>query len=227
MSHQPRLDHQGVRHPIRHIGLLGGTFDPPHHGHLLPLQEILAQLPLDAIWLLPNHIPPHKAGTHASAGQRLDMVSLLCGDNPKLSPCAIELERASPSYTVDTLERLQQLHPDCRFYFIMGMDSFLNLPHWHRWQALFELCHIILCERPGWQLDTTHTMAALLSERGRSADAGLPQTDSGAVIEVPITDQPWSSTEIRAALKHGELPNGAMPKAVGDYIRHHRLYRHP
>ncbi|QSX36329.1 nicotinate-nucleotide adenylyltransferase [Shewanella sedimentimangrovi] len=226
MSQQQTLDNQRVRPPIRHIGLLGGTFDPPHHGHLLPLQEILAQLPLDSIWLLPNHIPPHKAGTHASAGQRLDMVSLLCGDNTRLSPCTIELERTSPSYTVDTLERLRHKHPDCRFYFIMGMDSFLSLPQWHRWQSLFDLCHLILCERPGWQLDEAQPMMAQLQARGQKAEAGLPQADCGAVIEVPITEQSWSSTEIRAALRHGELPDGAMPKAVGDYIRHHRLYRH-
>ncbi|MFV7772609.1 MULTISPECIES: nicotinate-nucleotide adenylyltransferase [Shewanella] len=211
------------------IGLLGGTFDPIHYGHIKPLLEVQQALGLDEVWLMPNHIPPHKSETRTATRHRLAMAQLVCQQYPQLKLCDIEAKRNTPSYSVDTLNQLRLAHPQDQLVFIMGMDSFVTLPSWYRWQQLLELCHIAVCQRPGWSLADAPQMAQLLGER--SADkpaldnATTTEQFSGLIFPVTITPQPYSSTEIRQQLRqHAPAPD-AIPQAVIDYIDAHRLYR--
>nr|WP_250885764.1 nicotinate (nicotinamide) nucleotide adenylyltransferase [Shewanella jiangmenensis] len=185
--------------PVRHTLLLGGTFDPPHQGHIAPLLTLLRQWPFDDCWLMPNRIPPHKPGPHASNADRLAMLQSLCALHPALSVCELELERDEPSYTVATLTQLGELYPERRFYFVMGMDSFLNLPLWYKWQSLFSLCHILLCARPGYRLEPEHPMAKVLKERAYPAIA-LQENTNQKCTEQTSTEQ--TSTEQTSAAQN-------------------------
>ncbi|QYJ96829.1 nicotinate-nucleotide adenylyltransferase [Shewanella alkalitolerans] len=211
------------------IGILGGTFDPIHYGHIKPLLEVQAALGLDEVWLMPNHIPPHKDGTNTSTQHRLAMAQLVCQQYPQLKLCDIEANRDQPSYSVETLKHLRQTHGQDQLVFIMGMDSFVGLPSWYHWRQLFDLCHIAVCQRPGWTLADDSEMAALLNTR-RADKAGLDKAAesdcyAGLIFPVTIIPQPYSSTEIRRQLAQNQLAPDAMPQAIADYIAAHQLYR--
>lgn len=208
----------------RHTALLGGTFDPPHFGHIRPLLDVLKHWPLQDCWLLPNHIPPHKPGTHASPKARLQMIDALCREFPAFSLCDVELRRDEPSYTVNTLRQLRELYPDRVFYFVMGMDSFLSLDKWFEWQQLFELCHLVVCARPGYQLAADHGMAEVLANR-QHTEADLPAEDSGKVLITDIREQDISSTDIRTALAERRDIRQLVPESVARVIETQGLYR--
>lgn len=206
-----------------HIGILGGTFDPIHYGHIRPAIEVQAQLGLDQVWLMPNHIPPHKAGTHTSTEDRLAMVGLVTEDYPQLALCAIEAQRNSPSYSAETLAQLVEEYPQHTFVFIMGTDSFVNLDKWHCWQSLFDYCHIAVCERQGWQLAPNSQMAQQLKQR-QITTAALKHQRCGGIVLASITQQPYSSTSIRAHLAENQTIDDALPTSVSQYIKQHNLY---
>ncbi|MCL1058239.1 nicotinate-nucleotide adenylyltransferase [Shewanella gelidimarina] len=205
------------------IGILGGTFDPLHFGHLRPAMEVQQQLELDGIWLMPNHIPPHKNSTHVSTDDRLAMAQAVCNEFPQLQLCAIEASRETPSYTVTTLTALKQQYPMHEFYFLMGMDSFLGLQSWYQWQSLFDLCHLVVCQRPGWKLSDEHPMQMVLAQQS-AITAVESQPKTGGIFCVSITEQPFSSTQIRADISKGLSVDEALPTSVQLYIKQHRLY---
>lgn len=212
------------------IGILGGTFDPIHFGHIRPALEVKAKLNLECIWLMPNHIPPHKQTTNTSTAHRLAMVSQVCDIYPELVLCDIEIRRDTPSYTVTSLEALTQAYPQHEFYFIMGMDSFMQLESWYRWQDLFNLCHIVLCQRPGWTLDDESNMAKLLGERSKTRPeieqkTGLMQHNTGHIFPVEIAEQDVSSTEIREKIRLGDDLSQRLPPSIIAYIKDNNLYR--
>lgn len=223
------------------IGLMGGTFDPVHYGHLKPAAEVKARLELDKLWLLPNHIPPHKAKATASSEQRLAMLKLACDEFPDMDICDIELKRNAPSYSVATLEALQQAFPGAEFQFIMGTDSLLSLPSWHQWQRLFSLCNLVVCQRPDWHLpkdaeiqtelaqrgcSVTQALAARASDDENGENNGIKNVQYGKIISLPVEPQPFSSTAIRRAIAAGDINacRAAMPKAVLEYIVANHLY---
>ena len=145
------------------IGILGGTFDPIHIGHLRPAIEARGALGLAEVRLLPNHIPPHRANPLCSSEQRLAMVRLAAADNPGFVVDERELRRDTPSWTIDTLVELRSELPDTPLCFLMGMDSLLGLPGWHRWQELLDYAHLVVSCRPGWQPDYPVQVAELLA----------------------------------------------------------------
>ncbi|MFT5789676.1 MAG: nicotinate-nucleotide adenylyltransferase [Shewanella sp.] len=205
------------------IGILGGTFDPLHFGHIRPAIEVQQQLELDEVWLMPNHIPPHKSSTHVSTDDRLAMAQAVCDQFPQLKLCSIEANRDTPSYTVTTLAALKLQYPMHEFYFLMGMDSFLGLQSWYQWQSLFDLCHLVVCQRPGWQLADNHPMQTVLTQHSaETAVDTMPKT--GSIFRVSITEQPFSSTQIRANITKGLSVDEALPTSVQLYIKQHRLY---
>ncbi|MCG9697417.1 nicotinate-nucleotide adenylyltransferase [Shewanella sp. Isolate11] len=210
------------------IGILGGTFDPIHFGHINPVLEVKQALELDQIWLMPNHIPPHKQQPNSTTAHRLAMAHLVCQQYPELKLCDIEVKRDSPSYSVTTLQTLKQQQPQDQLLFIMGMDSFINLPSWYQWQQLLDLCHIVVCQRPGWSLSDNPKMQQLLNrhygDKNALAAAQAQQQSSGLILPVTITEQPYSSTEIRQQLANNQLQDDAIPTVVSDYIRQHNLY---
>ncbi len=132
------------------IGILGGTFNPVHIGHLLMAQAVREACGLDRVLLMPCHTPPHKAcGVLAAAEDRLAMVRLAVADDPGLGVCTLELERGGISYAVDTMTAFRARNPCCEPHFIVGMDSLRELHLWYRVQDLLQLCTFIVVERPG------------------------------------------------------------------------------
>lgn len=208
------------------IGILGGTFDPIHLGHINPALEVKQQLNLDQIWLMPNHIPPHKKTTVVSSHHRLEMVKLVCLQYPEFELCDIEIKRDTPSYSVTTLSLLTELYPDEEFFFIMGMDSFVQLPLWYQWKSLFNLCHIALCQRPGWTIDTHSEMTKELLFRQANTDYLTSNSHSkhGRIFCINSQLVDISSTEVRQRLAQNIDISTALPQTTIDYIRQHQLY---
>ncbi|MBQ4891486.1 nicotinate-nucleotide adenylyltransferase [Shewanella sp. MMG014] len=213
------------------IGLLGGTFDPIHLGHIKPALEVLHQLNLDKIWLMPNHIPPHKQSTTVNSQHRLAMTQAVCELYDEFALCDIEINRDTPSYSVATLALLKQQYPQHQFYFIMGTDSFIQLPTWYRWQSLFDLCHIVVCQRPGWQLTAEHPMASVLADNQLVSTTAL----TGKIYPIEVQPQDISSTQIRQLLSNLTVEerqdsnnaqlNALLPEVIQQYICQHSLYQ--
>ena len=212
------------------IGILGGTFDPIHYGHIRPAIEVKHALALDKILLMPNHIPPHKHQPNLTTAQRLNMVADICSQLDSFELCDIEAKRDTPSSTVVTLEQLKSLHPEDELFFIMGMDSFLQLKSWYEWQRLFDFAHLVVCQRPGWQLDAAHPMQQILTARSQAhqktheGHAKNTHKNSGQIFPVTITPQDISSTQIREQLAKGEIPADLLMPITLDYIQNQRLY---
>jgi nicotinate-nucleotide adenylyltransferase len=196
------------------IGVLGGSFDPIHYGHLALAQEAAWALGLARVLLVPAARQPLKAEGHgATPEQRLAMVALACADNPLLKPCDIEVRRAGPSYTVDTLRELrEQLGEAAGLVFILGVDALHELPRWRGAAELAELCRFAAMSRPGVATDLGAVERALPALRGRVTLIGGPG------LEI-------SGTELRRRLAGGMPVRYQLPDAVLDYIERHGLYR--
>ena len=210
------------------LGLLGGTFDPIHHGHLRLAEEAWDGLGLDSVLLIPAGSPPHRNTPRTSAEHRLAMVQLAAEANDHLKVDAAEVRAEGPSYTVLSLERLRALHgPDQPLVLLVGADAFLGLATWHRWKDIFTLAHIAVATRPSHVLEVEHMAPALAEEfqqrlhRGASA---LQEAPAGYIVPFGITPLDISATAIRAALSTGRSPRYLLPEAVVDYIGRHQLY---
>ena len=215
-------------HPL---GLLGGTFDPIHDGHLELAREVRAALALSAVRLLPAGDPPHRAAPVATALQRLAMVELAIEDCPGLEVDAREIARPGRSYTVLTLEELRQEAPARPLALIVGTDAFLGLPGWHRWRELFDLAHLVVVARPGTTLDAAlpAPLADEWQRRYRRSSDALAGAVAGAIVLQPITAHDISASALRAQLARGSAGiaavRGLLPPAVLAYIERNRLYR--
>ncbi len=159
------------------LGILGGTFNPIHYGHLAAAEEVRDRLKLDRILFIPSYLPPHKLEENVpSAVQRMEMVRLATEGNPSFEPSDIEIKRGGRSYTIDTIEALRQAYPGTELYFITGLDSFLEIQTWHEWERLLTLCCFVVLSRPGYHFidlakidfmkDAAHELAS--TGRGRS-----------------------------------------------------------
>lgn len=206
------------------IGILGGTFDPIHFGHIRPVLEVKQQINLDKIWLMPNHNPPHKASTYVSTKHRLAMTQLICDQHDEFELCDIEARRETPSYLVTTLEQLTKNHPSHEFYFIMGMDSLVSLTSWYKWQSIFELCHIVVCQRQGWSLLPDNAIFNEYQMR-KSSPLEISGQKSGLIIPIQVIPQIYSSTEIRHQLSQGIAITAALPPIIIQYITDKNLYQ--
>ena len=197
----------------RAIGLLGGTFNPVHEGHLSIAREALALFALDAVWFIPCAVPPHKP-VHdlASNEDRLAMLRLALADEPRFAALSIEFERPGKSYTLDTVRALQALHPDAGFVFIIGADTLPELHTWHRPLELLELVRIVTLARPGFSPD-----AAAIRLPPPWPDQLLADVRTGHPLDV-------SSRAIRAKIAAGQ-PVPLVPDSVIRYIQEHQLYR--
>ncbi len=169
------------------IGILGGTFDPIHHGHLRCAQELLQDLPLDEVRLVPCRIPPHRDTPQASAEQRLRMLKAALDGAPGLTVDDRELSREGPSYTVDTLHSLRAEFGATPLCLIVGMDAFNGLDRWHRWQELIGLAHIVVAHRPGWLPPQAGAVAELLSSHAIQSATELRARPAGRSLAWPRT----------------------------------------
>ena len=168
---------------MRPIGIFGGTFDPIHYGHLRTALELKTLLDLERVHIVPCADPPHRTAPMSDGALRLRMVQAAIRDEPGFVADDRELKRAGVSYTIDTLASFRAELPGRSLCLLLGMDAFLSLPQWHRWQDLLELAHLVVAHRPGWLAPQTGTLGALLRARRslvpedlRSAPAGRRNT---------------------------------------------------
>lgn len=212
------------------IGILGGTFDPVHNGHLRLAQEALEQCNLAAIHFIPSGTPPHRNAPHASAVQRLDMVRLALQGNSAFVLDDREAYRIDPCYTVDTLTALRaemgMQQPLC---LLMGGDAFLLLHSWHEWKSLFDLSHILVIQRVGHPLgNTINKVNDTLRDEYRARLAPAPcilrDSPAGAILVADMPALEISATDIRKRCSEKKNIHYLLPDAVADYIQLHQLY---
>lgn len=214
---------------MRPVGILGGTFDPIHFGHLRLAEELAQQLDLAEVRFIPSGRPWHRDVPGALPEQRLEMVRLAIAGNPRFRLDGREAGSGAPGYSVETLASLRQelgaAQPLC---LLLGADAFLGLATWHQWHELFVLAHIAVAQRPGFPLQAEQMGDELRAEaEGRmSSDPHQMQaTSCGKVLSCPITPLDISATRIRSAIKAGQSARYLLPDTVVDYIQTHHLYR--
>lgn len=209
----------------RRIGLLGGTFDPIHIGHLRAAVEVAEQFALDELRLIPSARPPHRGAPQVSAQQRLDMARLAVEGVAPLRVDDRELGRDKPSWTIDTLESLRaELGSEAQLLLLVGWDAFCGLPGWHRWQELLEHCHIVVLQRPDADSDAPEVLRNLLAARSVADPLALkgPAGQIAFVWQMPLA---ISATQIRERLAGERSIRFLVPDAVLAYINAHGLYR--
>ena len=199
---------------MRRVGVLGGTFDPIHYGHLVIAEDARVYLHLQKVLFLPAPQPPHKPERSYSAfHHRLRMTELAIEENPHMAVSLIEAQRPGPSYTVETLRELQALlGPSTEVCFIIGMDSLANLPSWHEPAELLKLCRLVVAERAGYHVDMATLEAAL---------PGL--TERLVCIDTP--ELSISSTDLQRRVRRGLPIKYQVPPQVERYIFKHKLYQ--
>lgn len=184
------------------VGIVGGTFDPPHIGHLIIADQILHRYQLQEIWFMPNYLPPHKEKTsNTSAYDRLRMLELAIEDHPSFKIETIELERDGKSYTYDTMRLLKKREPNTEFFFIIGADMVEFLPNWYKIEELIKLVRFIGVNRPEYQTKTAYPIDI-----------------------VTIPDVYISSSMIREKIAKGESVKYLVPNSVLQYIKEKGLY---
>ena len=198
------------------VGVLGGTFDPIHIGHLVAAEEVRAQLGLDRVVFVPAGLPPHKLTDDVSSvDHRLAMVKLAIVSNPYLTVSRVDIDRFGPCYTVDTIELLRdewgQAAGDVELYFILGSDSLADIVTWHKPERLIRLCRLAVMERPGYRVDVEELERLLPGITSRVHFINSPQLDI-------------SSTDIQKRVRQGLPIKYQVPEAVADYIYQHELY---
>ena len=191
----------------RRVGVMGGTFDPIHHGHLVAASEVSHRFGLDEVLFVPTGEPWQKGGRQVSpAEDRYLMTVVATASNPRFSVDRVDIDRPGPTYTVDTLRDLHSRMPDAQLFFITGADALAQILSWHKVDELFELAHFVGVTRPGYEL----------------ADAHLPK---GAVSLVEVPAMAISSTECRERVAEGRPVWYLVPDGVVQYISKRRLYR--
>ncbi len=193
----------------RRVAILGGSFDPPHAGHIEIARRAREALGADeAILVVAGY--PYQKNAWASAEQRYEMTKLAAADEEGLSVSRVEVDRPGPSYTVDTVEELLAADPDTEIWLVVGADAAKGITTWHRWQDLVRKAKFCVVPRPGWPVE--------------EAKSALSQAGADFVVMELPSGIPYSSTAIRKAIASGEEPDGLSP-AVAKYVVSHGLYR--
>ncbi len=204
--------------PHAPIGILGGTFDPIHLGHLRAAEEVADALGLAQVRLIPAGAPPHRPPPHFSAAQRLQFCLASAAGNPRLIVDDREVHKKTPSYTIETLEALRSENPQTPLVLILGADAFLNLHKWHRWTELLDFSHIALVTRPGFDVAAQLPNALRSLWNARFSAENTFGADSemrcGQIFSVPITALDISATKIRALLQAGKSVRYLVHSAV-------------
>lgn len=206
------------------IGILGGTFDPVHFGHLRPALEVKEALGLEEIRLIPCHQPPHRPAPVASGAQRLAMLQAAIAGHAGFVIDERELHRDGPSWTLDTL---LSLHADLRgreLCLLVGMDAFRGLTTWHRWHELIDHCHIVVMTRPGVHFPEHGDLADFIGLHRVLDPAALRTQSSGLLYFQEVSQLAISGTHIRALLERGAAADFLLPDSVLDLIGREQLY---
>lgn len=199
---------------MKRIGILGGTFNPVHNGHINMALSFLEKLKLDRVVFIPVWSPPHKnASELVPASDRLEMCRLACTGNEGLSVSNIEIRRGGKSYTVDTLRELNKITPESKLFLITGADMFVTLEHWKNFEEIMQLAALCACSRKEGELSQLSFFARKF-EREYKAEC--------YVENFPVTDV--SSTQVRRIIRSGGDVSGFLPEPVMDYIKSKGLY---
>ncbi|MDO8438764.1 MAG: nicotinate-nucleotide adenylyltransferase [Telluria sp.] len=212
------------------VALLGGSFDPVHEGHVALAAMFANLLAPDELRIIPAGSPWQKSGLRARADDRVAMLELAFGQArfPEVTLDLQEVERAAPSYTIDTLRNVRaELGPEASVVFLMGADQLQQLDTWRDWQSLFGLAHIGVAARPGYALADAALPASVATEFQQRLGtlAQLRNQPSGHAYLAQALDVDISATQVRAALQRGEQANSLISPVVLDYIQQHNLYK--
>ncbi|MFH1238689.1 MAG: nicotinate-nucleotide adenylyltransferase [bacterium] len=189
------------------IGIIGGTFDPPHNGHLYMAEELKKLYKLDKVMFIPAGRPPHKTGRLSAGSHRYKMLKLAVGSQPYFLVSDIELKKAGKSFTFDTLQLLKKkFGSKTEIFFMVGADSILEITTWKNYQELLKLYKFIVVVRPGYDL------------------SGLDKNIAAKVVIAKIKGLAISSSDIRERLKEGLPITYFVPEKVEEYIHKHKLY---
>lgn len=191
------------------IGIFGGTFDPVHYGHIKPALSVKHALNLSQLRFVPNRLPPHREKPWLSAEQRLQLLKTALHDYADVIIDERELNREGPSYMVDTLVSIQRDFPDETLCLIIGMDAFFGITSWFKWKSLFELCHLVVTQRPGFDAHVIETHFdesdyQFISSRLTTDSEQLTVRKHGKILLQSVPQLDISSTRIRSNLLHGE-----------------------
>ena len=210
----------------RPVGILGGTFDPIHYGHLRPALELLHTLELAAVRFVPCRIPAHRGTPLVTADQRLMLVRLATAGQQGFVADDRELRREGTSYMFDTLTGLrEEFGPATPLCLIVGADAFRDLPTWHRWRELTDLAHIVVMQRPGTPPSLPPRLEEFITRRIVHESLALRQQPAGGVLFQSVTQLSISATQIRALLARGQSPRYLLPDPVLAAIHDRALYR--
>lgn len=200
---------------VRRMGILGGTFDPPHLGHLVAAERAMEALALQRVLFIPNGRPPHKEGANVTDGRHRYLMTVLATlEHPAFEVSRIELDRRGPAYTVDTLAALHEHHgPGVEFHFIVGADALLTLGSWRSPEMLLELCHLVGVARPGFDLARVPQVLGELYAKN---------AERIRLVEIPLLDV--AAQTIRQRVADGRSIRFLVPELVRAYIEKHDLY---
>ncbi len=199
---------------IRRVGILGGTFDPPHVGHLILAEEARDQLALDRVLFVPAGDPPHKRDRRLTPVEhRLILIFLAIAENAVFFLSRVDADRPGPHYTVDMVRLIRkQYPPPVELYFLMGFDSLADLPNWYKPQELLAMCHLVALTRFDVELDWDYLESRLPGIRQRVRILDMPELELASHV-------------IQARVRQGRTIRYQVPPAVEAYIYKHRLYR--
>ena len=208
------------------IGILGGTFDPIHFGHLRTTLEVAETLELEQVRFIPCAEPPHRQQPHASAAQRLAMVQAAIADEARFVADDREIQRSGPSYMVDTLSSLREDFASRPLGLILGMDAFITLERWHQWPRLLELAHLFVMIRPDGSGSAVGSaeLQALVREHEVDDPALCHKKAAGSIVFCSVTQLAISSTNIRALLQQGRDIRYLLPESVYKLISNQKIY---
>lgn len=206
------------------LGILGGTFDPIHLGHLRMAIELHEAIGLSKVHIIPCYQPVHRKMPVATPEQRLQMVECAVAKEPALFADAREIKRKTPSYTIDTLLELRAELPHTPLCLLVGIDAFLGFPSWNRWKEILEMAHIIIAHRPQYQIPSTGVVAELIKTRLQKDISYIHEQMAGGILLHPITALDISATDIRKQIAMGRNPRYLLPDGVYDYIKEHGTY---
>jgi nicotinate-nucleotide adenylyltransferase len=208
------------------VGVLGGTFNPIHIAHLRLCEEMREALALERVLLVPAGDPPLKREGVAPASHRLEMVRRASAANPALEVSDLEVRRAGPSYTVDTLAALRERLPGASLWFLVGADTLRDLESWHEPARLFALAHFAVAARPGHAPGLRELLPASLAAAFRDGPRGLVHAASGNELRaIPFTPLSVSASDVRRRVARRASNRNLVPDEVIEYIGKHHLYR--
>jgi len=206
------------------LGILGGMFDPVHNGHMAMARVAIDVLGLDQVRMIPCGIPPHREPARCTAQQRVDMLTLACRNDEGIVVDEREIDRPGKSFAFDTLTGVRNEFKNEKLYYLLGADALLSLPEWYRWHDLFDLCHIVAFQRPGFSLKESNTLQEEIQHRLTDLPGQLQTADYGLVLICNSFSIDVSSSQVRQRIE-AQLPlDGMVDPVVIDYICERGLF---